>query len=374
MMQAKKPKANSKQRGYVAKQTLWHNAIQQLEKAVLDIIPKLSVMSQPGDSNKDYGKHMLTLNYTEEAKATKPAGVGSIRLGMCYDRDSKCVHENRKRCLASQQAINFLLAVRVSMMARLGPPSKGLNWDKFRINTIVGAHTKPHNDNFRGPTPAFLMIHRNQNPTAGVKKFGIRIWRWPEMLTSVVQYKGSLLIPHHYSEARGVFSCIEINGDFDVAGKCSFQLYPCSIIKELEPFGKFDSHFVVCGIKQGKLQVVMNSHYQHYTKFTDIPSPKDLPLVTFAEAVTIASNNPQCVPKDRYRTLTQTGCWHMMFAWRFIHEVVGDPMTPRTHLFFRQIREVCTSSSASPNRSNVHQHYDFEDSDDDDGDDDNNNS
>jgi hypothetical protein len=45
-------------------------------------------------------------------------------------------------------------------------------------------------------------------------------------------------------------------------------------------------------------------------------------------------------------------------------KVVGEPMTPRTHLFFRQIREVCTSSSATPNRSNVHQHYDDEEVDD----------
>jgi hypothetical protein len=312
------------------------------------------------------------LNYTEESKATKPAGVGSIRLGMCYDRDSKCIHENRERCLASQQAINFLLAVKDSMFARLGPPSKGLNWEKFRVNTIVGAHTKPHNDNFRGPTPAFLMIHQNKNPTASVKPFGIRIWQWPELHISVVQYKGSFLIPRHYSEARNTFACIMVDGDLSDGSKCCYHLYPCSIVKELEPFGKFDSHFVVCGIKQGKLQVVSNSHYKQYTEFTDIASPKDLPLVAFAEAVRVASNNRQCyIPKDRYRTLTKPGCWHMMFAWRFIHEVVGDPMTPRTHLFFRQIREVCTSSSATPNRSNVHSHDEDED---DDGDDDNNNS
>jgi hypothetical protein len=55
MMKAKKTKAS----------------IVQLDKAVGDIIPKLSVMSQPGDSNKDYGKHMLTLNYTgvQDSKA-----------------------------------------------------------------------------------------------------------------------------------------------------------------------------------------------------------------------------------------------------------------------------------------------------------------
>jgi hypothetical protein len=159
------------------------------------------------------------------------------------------------------------------------------------------------------------MIHNNPNPIAGVDNFGIRIWMWPELHTNVVQYKGSLLIPHHDSDARDYFACIKVSCD----GKCSYHLYPCSIIKELEPFGKFDSQFVVCGIKQCKLQVVMNSQYQQYTKYTDIPSPKDLPLVTFAEAVMIASNNPQNNrPKNKCQTLTKPGQWHMMSAWQFI--------------------------------------------------------
>jgi hypothetical protein len=78
MIQAKQPKVNAKQRSYAARKAAWLHSILQLEKAVEDIIPKLSVMSQPGDSNKDYGNHMLTLNYTEEIKANKPTGVESI--------------------------------------------------------------------------------------------------------------------------------------------------------------------------------------------------------------------------------------------------------------------------------------------------------
>jgi hypothetical protein len=351
MLQAKKTKAKANQRSYASRRAAWHHLVLQLDKAVEDVIPKLTVMSQPGDSSKDYGNHMLTLNYTEETIVNKPMGVGSIRLGMSYDRDSKALHENQARCQQSRKSINFLLAVRESMFSRLNPAPKGLNWAKFRVNTIVGAQTKPHNDNFRGATPAYLMIHKTHIPTVSVGMFGIRIWMWPEMHTSVVRYKGMYLIPHHYSEARGSFDCIAVASD----GKCSYLLFPCNVIKEMEPFGKFDTQFVVCGIKQGKLQVVMNSHYRDYDEFTDIASPKDLPLVSFDAAVEIAANNPQHKrPKDMYKTLTKPGSWHKMFAWRFIHEVVGDPMTPRTHLFFRQIRELCTSSSATPNRCNVH--------------------
>jgi hypothetical protein len=362
MLQAQKPKANASQRWYAARKATRSNTVLQLEKALGDIIPKLTVMSQPGNANTDYGQHMMTLNYSEEFKASQPKGVGSIRLGMSYDTDSKGLHENRARCLCSQQSIHFLLAVRESMFARSGPPAKGLNWEKFRVNTIVGAQTKPHNDNFRGATPAYVMIHKTPNPTAGVGLFGIRIWMWPEMHTSVVQYKGMYLIPHHYSETRDSFACIAVNCE----GTCYFQLFACKVLKEIEPFGKFDTQFVVCGIKQGKLQVVMNSHYQDYEEFTDIPSPKHLPLVSFASAVEIAANNPQHErPKCLYKTLTKPGTWHLMFAWRFIHEVVGDPMTPRTHLFFRQIRELCTSSSATPNRCNVHKYLEKDSVDDD---------
>jgi hypothetical protein len=156
-------------------------------------------MSQPGDGKTDYGQHMLTLNYSDVFKATQSKGVGSIRLGMSYDTDSKGLHENRARCLSSQQSIHFLLAVRESMFSRLYPPSKGLNWEKFRVNTIVGAQTKPHNDNFRGATPAYVMIHKAHTPTTGEGVFGLRIWMWPEMHTSVVLYNGMYLIPHQCS-------------------------------------------------------------------------------------------------------------------------------------------------------------------------------
>jgi hypothetical protein len=242
MLQAKKPKANASQRWYAARKATWSNTILQLDMAVEDIIPKLTVMRQPGNANTDYGQHMMTLNYSEIIKATQPKGAGSIRLGMYYDRDSKALHENRARCLSSEQSIYFLLAVRESMFARSGAPFKGLNWEKFRINTIVGAQTKPHNDNFRGATPAYVMIHKNPTPTAGVGVFRIRIWMWPEMHTSVVCYKGMFLIPHHYSEARDSFSCIAVS----CVGTCYYLLFPCNVIQEIEPFGKFDTQFVVC--------------------------------------------------------------------------------------------------------------------------------
>jgi hypothetical protein len=102
MLQAKKPKANASQRWYAARKATRSNTILQLDMAVKDIIPKLTVLSQPGDGKTDYGQHMLTLNYSEEFKASQPKGVGSIRLGMGYDRDSKGLHENRARCLSSQ--------------------------------------------------------------------------------------------------------------------------------------------------------------------------------------------------------------------------------------------------------------------------------
>jgi hypothetical protein len=330
MLQAKTTKAKANQRSYASRKAAWVHSVIQLDMALEDIIPKLTVMSQPGDGKTDYGQHMLTLNYSEDFKASQTKGVGSIRLGMSYDTDSKGLHENRARCLSSQQSIHFLRAVRESMFSRLSPPAKGLNWEMFRVNTIVGAQTKPHNDNFRGATPAYVMIHKTPAPAAGVGVFGIRIWLWPEMHTSVVRYNGMYLIPHQYSEARERFACIAV----DCEGKCSYLLLPCKVIKEIEPFGKFDTQFVVCGIKQGKLQVVMNSHYQDYEEFTDIPSPKVLPLVSFAAAVAIAANNPLHErPKCLTKTLTKPGTWHLMFAWRFIHEVVGDPMTPRSICF-----------------------------------------
>jgi hypothetical protein len=304
MLQAKQTKAKANQRSYASRKAAWVDSVIQLDMAVEDIIPKLTVMSQPGDGKTDYGQHMLTLNYSEESRATQPKGVGSIRLGMSYDTDSKGLHENRARCLSSQQSIHFLLAVRESMFSRLSPPAKGLNWEKFRVNTIVGAQTKPHNDNFRGATPAYVMIHKTPNPTARSGMFGIRIWMWPEMHTSVVRYKGMYLIPHHYSEARGTFACIAV----DCKGACYFLLFPCNVINEIKPVGKFDTQFVVCGIKKGQLQVVMTSHYRDYEDFTDIASPKDLPLVSFAAAVEIAANNPQHKrPKDMYKTLTKPG-------------------------------------------------------------------
>lgn len=312
---------NAPQRNYKAKQELLAKTSNNLEDELQAILPLLSVMEKTGNSNSDYGLHHQTLNFPKSNNKNEKSHsyIGSLVIGMSYDRDGKIRHEKRQCCVRSDEHMSFLLAIKLSMSARHEKPPKGLNFEKFRVNVVVGARTLAHNDNFRGTTPSFAMILDDPSPSKE-PSFGLKIWLYPEFHTSVMILNGKFIIPHNYDEGTDRFSCIQAN---EINYTCSYHVYPCRYIGSVEPYGKCDSEFVVCGVKQGKLQIVPNEYYKQYNEYTEINSPKNLPLCPFSKALEIASQNRQYSwPRVQYRTLYKTCHWHKMFAWPNIHEIL----------------------------------------------------
>lgn len=81
---------------------VWHTThqetIQYINEYVHKLYPHLQYMKRPGDSNIDYGHHLLLLNFPDEVLdlSVKVSGIGSLRIGLAYNPDSKVKQITRK--------------------------------------------------------------------------------------------------------------------------------------------------------------------------------------------------------------------------------------------------------------------------------------
>ncbi len=105
--------------------------------------------------------------------------------------------------------------------------------------------------------------------------------------------------------------------------------------------------FAVIGLKEKKLQILpLDKGYKVYAK------PFSFQTSTFESAISCGIT--ATLPRFAFKTFRGSNCWHSFCSWKYIHCFVGDCIVPRTHTFFRPIREVpprshFRSASSKPN-------------------------
>ena len=194
----------------------------------------------------------------------------------------------------------------------------------MRVNVVIGAKTKWHTDTMRGFTRSFVAIEEGSN-------FQLEVRLFPHFRSSVVKYKEDLFIPHELGDKE-----ICLIGLKD--GKAHFYIGPHRIVNELEPFGLLVDHVVV-GIKHDMLQVIG-------TNYAIIKTPKDLPLITFNDAIKESKANPQKKPRYMFAYKKQTNVWQEFWGWKHAHRWLPgtDHLCRRINVFYRSIREVAPSA------------------------------
>jgi len=163
---------------------------------------------------------------------------------------------------------------------------------------------------------------------------------FPAFKTSVVSIGGALFVPHSYSSASGECRCI--GEDPNRPGCPIFYIFADTIIDAMQPFGRLPWG-VVGWKKDGTIQVIPNTEPPKlYTK------PLTFQTVTWhdlIEAASLPENKQHKKPRNRIKRLDKTNCWQAFDAYKFRHWWAGNNLVLRHHAFFRNIREVPTSSN-----------------------------
>lgn len=280
-------------------------------------------------SDDDYGMHGKLHNFTNYINSDQwDYKFGSLSIGLTYDKKHSA-KGGRDKPKVSEGFVPFLLTVKKYLLQKYKSDEHIIN-SPMRVACINGAKTKGHTDCDKGNGPTFVLLEKDDGFVLSVRLF-------PTFHCSVVQFKNKLYIPHRYSDNEG-FIMIQY-----YKGRLTFHIFPCHVVEEVEPYGDIVGYNII-GIKQNKLQVV-NNEYKIYEK------SKDLPMITFEEAIEIASKNRK-YPKDYKRKHKyiqykkgkkdeKNKAVHRLYLWKHIHRWLPgtNHLSKRIYVYFRPIRE-----------------------------------
>ena len=289
------------------------------------------------DTNINCGGHQLSLAFdlAEECPLENRV-IGTRSLGLRCENEHSVWHWNRERCLFSEANIDFLNATHASIHLQF-PPLRHMTTDYMRVNLVAGAVTSAHTDTMRGATPNFFMVEKpaNDNTTP----FCLQVRMFPNFKTSIVKLDGKLFIPH--KQKRSHLILIGLKDD-----KPHYYVYPTNYIERLEPYGALSGAIVV-GIKNGKLQTMSDQCKVHQTT-------REMELITFQEAVDIATKHPEDKPKKLFRYLSKPEVWHHFVGWKNSHQLLPgcDHRLRRIHVFYRPVREETAAARLRTKKSN----------------------
>lgn len=324
---------------------------------VAELFPKLKLRRRHADTagvtDVDYGSHQKMLCFSHNA--SKQCNVGELSLGE-YENSHHIFKENSSEnglTNETNKQLNLLFcqAVVKSMCAVNVPHPMGY----IRINPVCGAMTTPHTDNMRGPTVNLVNFHSANTATVNAR---LMVRPFPAFKTSVVQLHGNLFVPFQHTEiedslvligpGRGSQSHLPEDCKHQEIRDCdwgsvTFFNFPAKVVDELAPYGHLN--FAVLGLKKGFLQTIPFL-CQKDPAGMSVNSSTEANLVCWVDALQHATANRQ--PADSKESMpkaigNKANFWHQFYAWRFIHWFEGDPMVPRTHVFFRFVRENNTS-------------------------------
>ena len=350
---------------------------QRAQNALPKLFQKLPLSLRPGStagkSDMDYGSHEMILNF-DHTRHQKKKHVGEKVFGEYENAHSVATKQSitglTKETENDSRNLSFCKTVVQSMCALHLPHPIGF----IRINPIRGAMTTPHTDNMRGPTVNLVNFHSESSDTVDAR---MMVKTWPEFRTSVVSFGGDLCIPFQHTEVEdeliltGPGKSTESHLPQDCVGKkiksaargwATYFKFPAKVLGCLKPFGRLN--FAVLGTCQGKLQTIpfLNALDSAGTSFA---SPKAATKISFEDAIMCASVNrhqPECSNIKALEIGNKANVWHQFYGWRFIHWFEGDPMVPRTHVFFRFVRENNSGGSLTEaegkknyvNKANIH--------------------
>jgi hypothetical protein len=101
------------------------------------------------------------------------------------------VHQGRLTSIVSEKHIDYIQEVSTSV--RLYDPTlQPERLETIRVAAICGAMTKSHTDTFSGLISNCIQFHRTGA--------GLKVYKFPDFRSSVVQLQGHPYIPMSYSE------------------------------------------------------------------------------------------------------------------------------------------------------------------------------
>jgi hypothetical protein len=306
-----------------------------LAKGVFQLFPyrhlsKLAKESE-GEPNADYGSNQQTLrmyHYT---------GTGVLQIGLMYTSDQKVQTMGkgvRIRCQKSEKNIKFLKAAQQSVSYAYPGTIIGDCLKTMRATCIVGARTGCHTDTFGGPTPNRYLPHGDNCDLLVFKDIDFRC--------SLVRYKGHNFIPLSYDTSSGL-QLVGVHPEKPSSCRLFEIVGIGEDLKELTTVGMLD--FIVLGVKEGKLQCCPFPEPGAPIE-GNIPSPTVLGLHPFTRALEASLRHPKVNCGRSVRIGREAHKWSSFEGWRHRHKFVGKaPMCPRTHIFFRTLRQQCTSDN-----------------------------
>jgi len=300
----------------------------ELNKSVRSFFPKkliLMKVENRGKSNSDYGSASDILNFISKNDVTSK--IGKLSLGWTYESDkSKITNPGKTRSQVSAQHLEYLQSIMESM-CNYDPNLSPQVLMTMQVMPVCGAQTLLHTDTCRGVTANYVIFHHSLGCLA--------IHWFPRFKSSVVILEGVKYIPkdcdQNYLDMYGV----ELDGKNCDAAKYRF---PVKRLSELQLFG--DLNFAVIGVKDHKLQI-LGLDDQHRV----ISSPTELVLVTIQHCFDMAARLGTTDKNTKNKIVTKFHMqqrWHKFYGWMYAHQYLGQPLVPRTHVFFRSIRQVTT--------------------------------
>ena len=276
------------------------------------------------DRNLNYGLHHEDLFSGNDVNELTLVQHGTKSLGIRYENERHVRLYSRERCPYSESNLQFLKTIALLVKYHyIHKQQKELRQGTslyLRVNLVVGAKTAEHTDTMRGATPNFVLFEPNSN-------FALAVRLFPEFRCSVVIYDGNYFIPHTVSPKDGL-CMIGRKG-----GGVHYYYFPYSAIEHLQPHGSLHGNIVV-GIKQQKLQVIP-------MQYTTVDNSKTLELLSFDDALILAKENPQKLPRRRLRIIRNNNKMRIFWGWKHAHKYVpgSDHLCRRIHVFFRGMRE-----------------------------------
>lgn len=288
-----------------------------------------------GVANFDYGGNYKSLNFSPN----DGKGVGKLSIGFLYDTKQKEDTYKRKVCQDSEQCMEYLLAVRKSLLYFV-PASLVTKpvWETMRVTAIRGAKTVAHTDDMRGYTDTFVMFHE--------KEGGMRYRIFPAFKCSVAYLFGKKVIPMEYRE-----------GDFlKVYAYAGRNKTPLKLVLKSEMVWCLKScgeelPYAIAGIRREKIQIVPHDYIDI------IDSSTDLETKSMESVLSDAGETSSPLPRIKWKFIGRdTNKWYQFSSWKYMHEYCKfkNEYVPRTHVYFRQIRSVCCGKNFGQGNKKVH--------------------
>jgi hypothetical protein len=136
-------------------------------------LQELRITAGGGETNKDYGKKIASLNFPKKflanPKQAREEGVGSFTIGLQYETDhEKVTYPDREFCRDSEKYM-YCCVVKIKEIL-CGPSLFCHNIRTRRVSTICGANTKWHTDALRGSTDNCVYIFSEKLVKTEVKQ------------------------------------------------------------------------------------------------------------------------------------------------------------------------------------------------------------